>query len=229
MSVTDKADAATVIAHVDRVNGQSSTVRGQARARRFVFLFLWRTEGLTLASMGQKNFLIEGISGTGKTTVCDELLRRGYHALHGDRSLRPDVKDSNSEFRPAPRTSDSLEEAALRHNHAFWDEAKVLSQVNDCRMRWSFFCGGFRNHTELVQHFDGVFILEVDRQTLLRRLSNRPGDEFGGQRIEQMFILDLHKTKADMPKTGIVIDATAPIEKVVDNIVERCCRITAPD
>jgi hypothetical protein len=37
--------------------------------------------------MGIRNYLIEGVSGTGKTSVCDELQRRGYHAIHGDREL----------------------------------------------------------------------------------------------------------------------------------------------
>jgi predicted ATPase len=29
--------------------------------------------------MGVKSYLIEGVSGTGKTAVCKELQRRGYH------------------------------------------------------------------------------------------------------------------------------------------------------
>lgn len=37
--------------------------------------------------MGIRNFLIEGVSGTGKTSVCKELQRRGYHAINGDREL----------------------------------------------------------------------------------------------------------------------------------------------
>ena len=37
--------------------------------------------------MGIKNYLIEGVSGTGKTTVAEELQRRGYHVIHGDREL----------------------------------------------------------------------------------------------------------------------------------------------
>ena len=40
-----------------------------------------------LQPMGRRNYLIEGLSGTGKTSVCDELQRRGYHAIHGDREL----------------------------------------------------------------------------------------------------------------------------------------------
>lgn len=37
--------------------------------------------------MGIRNYLIEGISGTGKTSVATELERRGYHVIHGDREL----------------------------------------------------------------------------------------------------------------------------------------------
>lgn len=32
--------------------------------------------------MGRKSYLIEGLSGTGKTSVCEELERRGLHARH---------------------------------------------------------------------------------------------------------------------------------------------------
>ena len=37
--------------------------------------------------MGVRNFPIEGVSGSGKTSVCTELERRGYQAIHGDRVL----------------------------------------------------------------------------------------------------------------------------------------------
>lgn len=37
--------------------------------------------------MGVRNHLIDGVSGTGKTAVAEELQRRGYHVLHGDREL----------------------------------------------------------------------------------------------------------------------------------------------
>jgi broad-specificity NMP kinase len=37
--------------------------------------------------MGVRNYLIEGVSGVGKTAVCTQLQRRGYQAIHGDREL----------------------------------------------------------------------------------------------------------------------------------------------
>ena len=177
--------------------------------------------------MGQMNFVIEGISGTGKTSVCDELLRRGYDALHGDRELRPDIKNSNSDIRAVNDTAASLGAAARVHREAIWDEGKVMSQINDRVMQWSFFCGGFRNHAQLITRFDGVFIHEVDRRTLMQRLEKRPYDEFGGKPEEKKLILSLHRTKADMPIEGTVIDATAPIQQVVDEIVAHCVRMSA--
>jgi AAA domain-containing protein len=39
-------------------------------------------------TMGKRNYLIEGVSGTGKTSVCQELRRRGCVAINGDRELR---------------------------------------------------------------------------------------------------------------------------------------------
>jgi broad-specificity NMP kinase len=37
--------------------------------------------------MAKRNYLVEGVSGTGKSSVCDELRRRGYKAINGDREL----------------------------------------------------------------------------------------------------------------------------------------------
>lgn len=37
--------------------------------------------------MAKRNYLIEGGSGTGKSAVWEELLRRGYKAINGDREL----------------------------------------------------------------------------------------------------------------------------------------------
>ena len=37
------------------------------------------------SEMGVRNYLIEGVSGTGKTTVATVLQQRGYHVIHGDR------------------------------------------------------------------------------------------------------------------------------------------------
>jgi broad-specificity NMP kinase len=49
--------------------------------------------------MAKKNYLVEGVSGTGKSSVCDELQRRGYKAINGDKELayRATLKRENEQ------------------------------------------------------------------------------------------------------------------------------------
>mgnify|MGYP001232423861 CR=1 FL=1 len=172
--------------------------------------------------MGSKNYLIEGVSGTGKTSVAEELQRRGYHVLHGDRelSLRGDPLTGKSLDGPVPEAT--REDPAWVHEHHIWDEDRVRALAADRRQPISFFCGGARNVPRFVELFDEIFVLEVDRETLNRRLDARPEDEFGGRPDERALILRLHETRADMPVGGVGIDATAPLDRVVDAILERC-------
>ena len=68
--------------------------------------------------MGIRNYLIEGVSGTGKTSVCDELQRRGYYAIHGDRALA---------YQGDPSTGAPLDGRA--HEHHIWDIDRVKALV----------------------------------------------------------------------------------------------------
>ena len=172
--------------------------------------------------MGIRNYLIEGVSGTGKTAVAEELQRRGYHVIHGDRELS---------YRGNPETGEPLDGLAhdsvtdnvtWAHKHWIWNVDKVKSLVADQRYANSFFCGGSRNFHHFIDLFDEVFVLNVDLDTLNRRLAGRPEDEFGGKPGERELIRRVHATKEDVPKGGVVIDATAPIERVVDEILEKC-------
>lgn len=159
--------------------------------------------------MGRSNYLIEGLSGTGKTTVCDELQRRGYQAIHGDRELA---------YRGDPKTGEPTD--VRSHEHHIWHVAKVQVLAADQTEPVTFFCGGSRNFSKFIDVFDGVFVLEVDLDTLNRRLDERPDDEWGdGKPVERERILRWHETKEDVPKGAIAIDATAPIEHVVDQIL----------
>jgi len=161
--------------------------------------------------MAVRNYLIEGVSGTGKTSVCKELQRRGYHAINGDNELA---------YQGDPDTGEPTEGVA--HEHHIWDVGKVRALVADQDVAVTFFCGGSRNSSHFIDLFDRVFVLEVDRDTLNRRLESRPEDEFGGRPTEREVVLRLHRTQEDIPRNGIVIDATAPLAHVVEEIVRRC-------
>ncbi len=168
--------------------------------------------------MGMRNYLIEGVSGTGKTSVCDELQRRGYHAIHGDRELA---------YRGDPETGQPMDGFTDAHDisaHHIWDVEKVQAFVANRDEAVTFFCGGSRNFSKFIDVFDGVFVLEVDLDTLNRRIDEclalDPTD-WGGKPAERELIARLHQTKEDIPQNGIIIDATAPLARVVDEIVRQ--------
>ena len=164
-----------------------------------------------LPGVGKRNYLIEGVSGTGKTSVCNELRRRGFHAINGDTDLA---------YQGDPDTGEPTD-GGTSHWHHIWSVDRVRALIADQDERFTFFCGGSRNFAKLLGLFDGVFVLEIDLDTLKRRLDQRPGDEFGAQQSERDLILRLHRTKEDTPKNGIPIDATAPLAHVVDEVVRR--------
>jgi hypothetical protein len=174
--------------------------------------------------MGKRNYLIEGISGTGKTSVCQELRGRGYVAINGDRELRLRYQENST-------TDDKSENVAhkfptflslspeIRHANNNWDVEKVRSLAANQDDEITFFCGGSRNFKEFIDIFDEIFILDVDVDTLNKRLASRSDDDWGKNKSERELILRLHASKEDIPSGGIVIDATQPLVSVVDEIL----------
>src|SRR4051812_50026639 len=91
--------------------------------------------------MGAKNYVIDGVSCAGKTTVCDELQRRGYHAIHGDRELAywGDLK-----------TGEPVDGSADEQRTWMWNVAKVSALVADQTHATTFFCGGSLDFAPLL-------------------------------------------------------------------------------
>jgi thymidylate kinase len=159
--------------------------------------------------MGKRNFLIVGHSGAGKTTVCNELQRRGYHAVHGDDELA---------YRGDPETGEPTD--VIAYEHWIWHVHKVEDLIADREEDATYFCGGARNYFRFLGLFDAVFFLDVDLDTLNRRLDERPDEDWdGGVPTARELLAHLHQTRDNIPETAIPIDATAPVEAVVDQIL----------
>ncbi|GAA3272787.1 nucleoside kinase [Dactylosporangium vinaceum] len=157
--------------------------------------------------MGLRNYLIDGVSGTGKTSVAEELQRRGHHVVHGDRELS---------YQGDPETGEPTDGST--HEHHIWRVDRVQALVAARDTPATFFCGGSRNFAKFVHLFDGVFVLDVDLATLHRRLDERD-DPWGRHPAERALIVHRHRTKADLPHPAVIIDARPPIAHVVDEIL----------
>ncbi|MZQ81096.1 AAA family ATPase [Paenibacillus sp. 5J-6] len=163
--------------------------------------------------MGIRNYLIGGVSGAGKTTVCNELQRRGYHAIHGDRELA---------YQGDPETGTPT--VVFKPEHHIWHVDKVKALVANQDEEVTFFCGGSRNFPKFIDLFNDVFVLEVDLETSLRRIDERVAldpTDWGGRPEEREISARIYQTKEGVPKNGIIIDATAPIAHVVDEILHQ--------
>lgn len=162
--------------------------------------------------MGIRNYLIDGVSCAGKTSVCNELRRRGYHAIHGDEELA---------YWGNPVTGEPVGGRAGGARAWMWSVEQVRAVVADKHHTTTFFCGGSRNSGRFIDLLDGVFVLEIDLDTLNRRLAARPKDEWGGTASEgESFARLQHATREGFPVHAITIDATAPLSSVVDTILE---------
>ncbi|HZC04843.1 MAG TPA: nucleoside kinase [Ktedonobacterales bacterium] len=169
--------------------------------------------------MGRRNYLIQGVSGAGKTSVCTELQRRGYQAIHGDRELA---------YQGDPETGQPT--GGLKHEHTatfisehhIWDVEKVKALVANQEEAVTFFCGGSRNFAKFIALFDGVFVLDVDLDTSLRRIDERVAldpTDWGATPAEREITVRLYHTREDLPTNGRIIDATPPLARVVDEIL----------
>lgn len=164
--------------------------------------------------MGIRNYLIDGGSGTGKSAVCNELQRRGYQAIHGDRELKISPKADEATSGPVPGYD----------LPPIWDMAKVNALLANHEEAVTFFCGGCSNSSEFIDRLDDVFVLEVDDiDTVMRRIDKRvlidPTD-WGGKQEEREIIIRAHQTKEGIA-AGWAIDATPPLANVVDEILRR--------
>ena len=157
--------------------------------------------------MARRTYLVDGLSGTGKSAVYDELIRRGYRAISSDRSWA---------FSADPETG--LPGGPVRHDTWMWDEQTAVSELESTDDEMLFVCGSSRNRDRFLRYFTKVFNLRIDDDTMRRRLEARTDDDWplDGEGVELMLRLNRN---GDRPPGAIDVDATQPVERVVDEIV----------
>src|SRR6476469_1510566 len=114
----------------------------------------------------------------------------GFHAINGDIDLA---------YQGDPETGVPTDEVRSHWRH-IWHVDRVRALVADQSERFTFFCGGSRNFSKFQDLFDSVFVLEIDVDTLQRRLEQRQGGEFGAQLSERR-ALNLRLTLPPRRKT----------------------------
>src|SRR6185312_13225995 len=139
--------------------------------------------------MDKRNYLVEGLSGSGKSSVYDELIRRGYKAISTDRAWKSHAdRDTGLLGRP-------------------WDEQKAVSELESPEPEVLFVCGSSGNRVRFLPYFTEIFNLRIDDGTMRRRLRERTNNDFGKQPEEVELMLRLNR-RGEKPAGAIDVDAT---------------------
>jgi hypothetical protein len=168
--------------------------------------------------MAKRNYLVEGLSGAGKSSVYEELIRRGYKAISTDRAWK---------YRADPVTG--LAGGSPHHGNSMWDRQKAVSELESPEPEVLFVCGSSRNRDRFLPYFTKIFNLRIDDGTMRRRLQERTNNEFGKQPEELELMLRLNRSD-EKPVGAIDVDATQPLQHVVDELLRLAnCRTVMSD
>src|SRR4051794_19504445 len=165
--------------------------------------------------MAQRNYLVEGLSGAGKSSVYEELIRRGYKAISTDRAWK----------RRAGR--DTGVRGGPIHHNSMWDDQKAVRELESPEPEVLFVCGSGRNRDRFLPYFTSIFNLRIDDDTMRRRLHERTNNDFGKQPEEVELMLRLNRSD-EKPAGAIDVDATQPLHQVVDEVLglANCKRVS---
>jgi dephospho-CoA kinase len=155
-------------------------------------------------------YLIEGLSGTGKTSVSEALVRHGYNAIDADEVIG---------FFGDPVTLLPTQDVIKKE--WLWDEKK-FKEVADESEDTLFICGGAMNQESFSSYFEKVFTLQVDDKTLTERLMNRTNNDYGKDPKELQKQLEWNKGVESWSRQRgtILINASHNLDMIVEEIIK---------
>lgn len=161
------------------------------------------------------------MAGSGKSTVCVELKRRGYNSYP--------IEDIDGMFNIYHKGTRTFFEGYSNLNpddieNAEWlcNTNKLLELIRAQKSEVGFYCGVSSDMNELFPYFDKVLVLKASANTLNERLTNREGtDDIGNNQSGRDIILKRKELweKQMEEKGAIFIDANSSLEKVVEDVL----------
>lgn len=173
---------------------------------------------------------VTGVPSTGKSTVREELLRRGYAALGGAEDGLAAFYDNVTGERIDRwiPVNERTPEWSARHTWKINRET-IEHLKNSAHDKPVFICATTANDTtELWDLFDIKIALTIDEKTLRHRIVTRTNNDVGKRPNELREILKRQQTaEKEFTNLGvIIIDGTKPIGQVVDEIIANVATIS---
>lgn len=161
---------------------------------------------------GMLRVLITGMSGTGKSTVIQELARRGLRALDLDGDEWSEWIDVD-EFGP---------EGHRTAREWVWREDRVAELLQAERAGTLFLSGCASNQGKFCPRFDHVVLLSAPVNLIVERLAKRTNNAFGRDPDELARVLWDIQTIEPLLRRGatLEIDTSIPVAEVVGAILD---------
>lgn len=169
---------------------------------------------------------LTGVTGTGKSTVLARLKELGYETYDVDEAGPASAKwhhnttgfvHPKSSIKKVARSPEFLANHSWKvHRH------EVTELAKHAQYKAIFLAGTFANEFEIKELFNAVFALIIDDETLQQRITNRNTNDWGKSPHELKHTLAENRKSAERYEQAgaIMIDATAPIDYVVAEILE---------
>lgn len=161
-----------------------------------------------------KRVLLTGMSGTGKSTVINELAARGYTAVDAD----------SEEFSQWARVTDSDRDKYGGNANSEWiwreDAIRELLEAEDSSLL--FLAGCASNQGKFYPYFEHIILLSAPTDLIVERLETRTNNYYGKDPAELADVLTYINTVEPLLRRGATmeIDTSAPLSDVVDSILE---------
>lgn len=152
--------------------------------------------------------LVTGMSGTGKTTLLEELGRRGHRVVDTDYGGWIEVVDGEP----------------------LWHEDRIgtlLDSVADDSPELLFVQGTVRNQKAFRARFDHVVLLSAPREVIVERLATRTNNPFGKDPAELAATLENLEFVEPLLRRSATLEivTTVPVADVADAVL---AHVSAP-
>jgi AAA domain len=166
---------------------------------------------------------VTGPTAAGKSTVRNELVRRGYEAHDTDEDGLASWYDSQTGQPVAyPRGAERGQDWIASGRYVFALSQERLERLAERAERQIIFlCGIASNDLDFAHLYSHVVCLTLEEETLKYRVATRTTNRFGKAPDEFALVLRNHKAAQEWYRSfgAIMIDAVQPLDVVVDEIV----------
>jgi shikimate kinase len=158
-----------------------------------------------------KRVLLTGMSGTGKSTVINKLIERGYRAVDADyHGLSHLVTAPDHELTGLGGGQDWV-----------WQEDRIQQLLSADDADLLLLAGCSPNQGKFYPQFDHVILLTAPAAVIAQRLATRTTNPYGKQPDQLARTLRLKQAIEPLLRRGaeIEIDTTAPLDQTVVTIL----------